>query len=337
MWFLWFEFIVCSGVIVFCGTLLAKYGDIIAEKTGLGRAWIGLILMASVTSLPELITGISSVTIANTPDIALGDIMGSCVFNLFIIAIMDILHGPGPIFYRAAPGHLLSAGFGIILIGLTSISIMANDNIPALGHIGLYTPAIMLIYAIGIRGIFLFEKKKIAAFVGEVAQAAQYQHISTGDAVIKYILNAVFIIGAATWLPFIGDSLAKETGLGQSFVGTIFIATTTSLPEVAVSIAALKIGAADMAIANLFGSNMFNIFILAIDDIFYIRGPLLSDISINHAITGLVAILMTGIAVAGLSYRLEKKTFLRIGWDAAAIFLAYLLNIFLIYSLRGQG
>ncbi|MEK6539180.1 MAG: sodium:calcium antiporter [Deltaproteobacteria bacterium] len=337
MWFLWFEFIVCSGVIVFCGTLLAKYGDIIAEKTGMGRAWIGLILMASVTSLPELITGISSVTIANTPDIALGDIMGSCVFNLFIIAIMDILHGPGPIFYRAEPGHLLSAGFGIILIGLTSISIMVNDNIPALRHIGLYTPAIMLIYAIGIRGIFLFEKKKIAAFVGEVAQAAQYQHISTGNAVIKYILNAVFIIGAATWLPFIGDSLAKETGLGQSFVGTIFIATTTSLPEVAVSIAALKIGAADMAIANLFGSNMFNIFILAIDDIFYIRGPLLSDISINHAITGLVAILMTGIAVAGLSYRLEKKTFLRIGWDAAAIFLAYLLNIFLIYSLRGQG
>jgi len=81
MWFLWFEFIVCSGVIVFCGTLLAKYGDIIAEKTGMGRAWIGLILMASVTSLPELITGISSVTIANTPDIALGDIMGSCVFK----------------------------------------------------------------------------------------------------------------------------------------------------------------------------------------------------------------------------------------------------------------
>lgn len=337
MWFLWFEFIICSGVIVFCGTLLAKYGDIIAEKTGLGRAWIGLILMASVTSLPELITGISSVTIANTPNIALGDIMGSCVFNLFIIAIMDILHGPGPIFYRAEPGHILSAGFGIILIGLTSISILSNDRIPAFGHIGLYTPAIMLIYAIGIRGIFLFEKKKITAFVDGMAQAVQYEHIPTREAVVKYILNAIVIIGAATWLPFIGDSMAKATGLGQSFIGTMFIATTTSLPELTVSIAALKIGAADMAIANLFGSNMFNIVILAIDDIFYIKGPLLSDISTNHAITGLVAILMTGIAVAGLSYRLEKKTFLRIGWDAAAIFLAYLLNIFLIYSLRGQG
>lgn len=337
MWLLWLEFIVCSGVIVFCGTLLAKYGDIIAEKTGLGRAWIGLILMASVTSLPELITGISSVTIADTPDIALGDIMGSCVFNLFIIAIMDILQGPGPIFYKAEPGHILSAGFGIILIGMASVSILASNQIPVLGHIGLYTPAIISIYLIGIRSIFLFEKRKLAAFVDKVAQAVQYEHISTRDAVIKYTLNAVVIIGAATWLPFIGDGLAKETGLGRSFIGTMFIATATSLPELVVSIAALKIGAADMAIANIFGSNMFNIVILAIDDIFYIRGPLLSDISTNHAITGLVAMLMTGIAIAGLSYRLEKKTFLRIGWDAAAISLAYLLNIFLIYALRGKG
>jgi len=334
MWFLWFEFILCSGVIVLFGTLLSKYGDIIAEKTGLGRAWIGLILMASVTSLPELITGISSVTIADTPDIALGDIMGSCVFNLFIIAIMDILQCPGPIFYRAEPGHILSAGFGIILIGMSSISILVNNHLPVIGHIGLYTPAIMLIYVIGMRGIFLFEKRKKAPSMDGMAQALQYKQITTREAVVKYISIAIVIIVAATWLPFIGDSLAKATGLGHSFIGTMFIATTTSLPELVVSIAALKIGAADMAIANIFGSNMFNIVILAVDDIFYIKGSLLSDISTNHAVTGLVAMLMTGIAVAGISYRLEKKTFLRIGWDAAAIFLACLLNIFLMYSLR---
>src|SRR3990172_2991592 len=114
---LWLQLIFCSAVIVFCGTNLSKYGDVIAEKTGLGRAWIGLVLMASVTSLPELITGISSVAFANVPDIALGDIMGSCVFNLSIIALMDILHGPKPIFSKAEHSHILSAGFGVILIG----------------------------------------------------------------------------------------------------------------------------------------------------------------------------------------------------------------------------
>lgn len=332
-----FEFILCSAVIVYCGSNLSKYGDVIAEKTGLGRAWIGLILMASVTSLPELITGITSVTIADVPNIALGDIMGSCVFNLSIIALMDILHGRKPIFSESEHGHILSAGFGIILISLASISILANANIPAIGHIGLYTPAIIIIYFIGIRSVFLFERKRIKEFIGEIAKTLQYEHITTKEAVVKYAINALFIIGAATWLPFIGDRLAEETGLGTSFIGTVFIAMTTSLPEVVVSIAALKIGATDMAIANLFGSNMFDIFILAIDDIFYIKGPLFAHVSINHATTGFMAVLMTGIAIAGLIYRLQKKTFLRLGWDAVALLLVYLVNILLLYSLRGKG
>ncbi|MDP2683355.1 MAG: sodium:calcium antiporter [Deltaproteobacteria bacterium] len=334
---IWLEFILCSAVIIYCGSKLSIYGDVIAEKTGLGRAWIGLVLMATVTSLPELITGISSVAIADVPNIALGDIMGSCVFNIFIIAIMDVLNGQKPIFSKAEHGHILSAGFGIILISLASISIMANANIPAIGHIGLYSPAIIVIYFIGIRGVFFFEKKRIKEFVGDMAQTIQYDHITTREAVVKYSINALFIIGAATWLPFIGDRLAEETGLGRSFVGTVFIALTTSLPEVVVSIAALKIGATDMAIANLFGSNIFNIFILAIDDIFYTKGLILAHVSMNHAVTGFMAVLMTGIAVVGLTYRLEKKAFLRLGWDAVAIIIAYLVNIYILYSLRGQG
>ena len=333
----WLEFILCSAVIVYSGTKLSRYGDVIAEKTGLGRAWIGLILMASVTSLPELITGVSSVALANTPDIALGDIMGSCVFNLAIISLMDMLHGPTPIFSKAEHGHILSAGFGVVLISIASVSILATDLIPSLGNIGLYSLAIIVIYGIGIRSVFLFEKKKIAAFVGEISEAARYDHLSTREAVIKYSLNALVIVGAAAWLPFLGDQLADDTGLGRSFIGTIFIAMTTSLPELVVSIAALRIGAADMAIANLFGSNLFNIFILAIDDIFYTQGPLLSHVSQNHAITGFMAVIMTGIAMVSLTYRLEKKAFMRIGWDALALIIGYIVNIYFLYALRGRG
>ena len=337
MLILWLQFILCSAVIVLCGTNLSKYGDVIAEKTGLGRAWIGLVLMASVTSLPELITGISSVAFADVPNIALGDIMGSCVFNLSIIALMDILHGPKPIFSKAEHGHIISAGFGVILIGIAAISILSNASIPAVGHIGIYTPAIILIYMIGVRSLFLFEKRKIKEFVEEMAEALQYEHISTKEAVSKYVFNALIIIGAAAWLPFIGDRLAEETGLGRSFIGSIFIALTTSLPELVVSISALKIGAADMAIANLFGSNIFNIFILAIDDIFYTKGPILSHVSMSHAVTGFMAVLMTGITIVSLEFSLEKKAFLRLGWDAIAILLAYFINIYLLYSMRGMG
>ena len=112
---------------------------------------------------------------------------------------------------------------------------------------------------------------------------------------------------------------------------------TTSLPELAVSISALRIGAADMAIANLLGSNLFNMVILAIDDLAYTHGPLFSAVSQNHVITGTIAVIMTGIVVVSLMYRLEKKTALRIGWDALALILAYLVNIALLYRLRGRG
>lgn len=303
----------------------------IAEKSGLGRAWIGLVLMASVTSLPELITGISSVTFANVPNIALGDIMGSCVFNLSIIALMDILHGPSPIFSKAEHGHVLTAGFGVILIGIASISILSNTNTPYMGHIGIYTPAIILIYLIAVRNLFLFERRRLADFVDKMAEVVQYEQISVMKAIGIYSVNALFIVGAATWLPFIGDRLADETGLGRTFIGSIFIALTTSLPELVVSVSALKIGATDMAIANLFGSNIFNIFILAIDDIFYGEGPILSHVSLNHAATGIIAIIMTGIAIVSLTYRLERKTFLRLGWDTISLLLAYFINIYLLY------
>jgi len=293
--------------------------------------------MASVTSLPELITGISSVAFADVPNIAVGNILGACVFNLSIIALMDLLHGPKPIFSKAEHGHILSAGFGVILVGLASISILSNAAIPAIGHVGIYTPAIILIYLISVRSVFLFEKRKIVEFVDEMAEAVQYEHVPTREAVSKFVLNAAIIVGVASWLPFIGDRLAEETGLGRSFIGTVFIAVATTLPELTVSISALKIGAADMAIANLFGSNMFNIFILAIDDIFYTKGPILSHVSINHAVTGFMAVVMTGIAIVSLEYRLEKKAFLRLGWDAIAMLLAYIINVYLLYTLRGHG
>jgi cation:H+ antiporter len=335
--FLWAQFLIISAIIVICGTNLSRYGDVIAEKTGLGRAWIGLILMSGVTSLPELITGISSVTIANTPNIAVGDVMGSCVFNLSIIAVMDMLHGPGPIFSRAEHGHHLTAGFGIILMGVATVSMVAGPAFPAVGRIGLSTPLIAVLYALAMRSVFLFQKRQLAPHGGGLAEALQYRHVPMRRAATLYAANAAVIIAAAVWLPVLGARIAATTGLGTSFVGSILVALTTSLPELVVSIAALRIGAADMAIANLFGSNLFNILILAIDDTFFAGGPLLASISLNHALTGVIAMAMTGIAVVSLTYRIEKKTVLRLGWDALALLLGYLLNIYLLYRLRGRG
>jgi len=109
---IWTSLLACLAVIGVAGVRLSRYGDIIAEKSGMGRGWVGLILLATVTSLPELVTGLSAVTVANVPDIAVGDIMGSCVFNLLIIVVLDFLYRKESVYARARQGNVLSAGYG---------------------------------------------------------------------------------------------------------------------------------------------------------------------------------------------------------------------------------
>jgi len=331
--FLWLGFLICTAVIVYSGIRLSKYGDIIAEKTGLGRMWIGVVLMASVTSLPELVTGISSVTYAGVPNIAIGDVLGSCVFNMLILAFLDAIYKPMPISAKAHHGHILSAGFGILLLSIIGIGLFLGNRILPLGWIGQYSLMVLIIYFVAMRLLFVYERRRIAEFVKERVEELRYEKISTRTAVVNYVINAMVVIIAAIFLPKIGEGIAETTGLGQTFVGNIFIALSTSLPEVIVSISAVKMGAIDLAVGNLFGSNIFNIFLLAIDDMFFVKGPILSFVNASHIISALSAILMTAIAIIGLTYRSEKKK-LFLAWDSIGILFVYVINLMLLYALR---
>ena len=135
---IWLEFSACALLIGVAGSQLARYADVIADKTGLSASWIGLMLLATVTSLPELVTGISSLTLANVPNIAVGSILGSCVFNLAILIVLDFLIRGESIYRRTSQSHILSAGFSVVLIGLIGLSVLLADKEPTLSfaHIG---------------------------------------------------------------------------------------------------------------------------------------------------------------------------------------------------------
>jgi cation:H+ antiporter len=330
---IWLQFIACTAVILLAGTNLSKYGDMIAEKTGLGRTWIGVVLMASITSLPELITGISSVTVFDLPNIAAGDALGSCMFNLLIIALLDARSGLTPISAKVHQGQVLTAGFGVLLLGLVSLSIVAGPHLPALGWVGVPSLMLLVIYLLAMRVVFLYEKKRRAQLPQELNEAPQYNHISPTRAYALYGLNALLIIGAATYLPHLGEEIAEITGLGRTFVGSIFIALSTSLPEIVVSLAALQLGAADLAFGNIFGSNLFNMAILALDDVLYTRGPLLATISSNHLLSAQAAMIMTAIAVIGLTYRANKR-YPFLAWDSLGITGVYALAIYILYVMK---
>jgi len=327
----WFQLAVCLLVIGFAGVKLSRYGDIISEKSGLSRGWVGLVLLASVTSLPELVTGVASVTVANVPDIAVGDIMGSCVFNLLIIVVLDFMYRKESVYTRARQGNVLSAGYGIALIGFAGFNLLLyrEGTFPSLGHVGLYTPVILLLYLLAMRSLYRYEQAKISEYVEDRVEL--HPDMSLKQAMRGYALAAVVVVAAGTWLPFIAKDLAVVMAWEQSFVGTLFVAAVTSAPEVVVTVAALRMGAIDLAIGNLFGSNLFNIAILAIDDLFYLQGPLLADVSITHATSAFSAMMMSGLAVVGLVLRPPSRVFRTVSWISLLLFVIYLLNTLFLY------
>jgi cation:H+ antiporter len=328
---IWLSLLACLAVIGVAGVRLSRYGDIIAEKSGLSRGWVGLIMLASVTSLPELVTGLSAVTVANVPDIAVGNILGACIFNLAFIVVLDFLYRKESIYTRARQGNVLAAGFGIVLIGFAGFNLLLYraGTMPAIGHVGLYTPVILLLYLLAMRSLYRYEQSQVTEFVEDRAEL--YPHISLKQAVRSYVVASLAVVAAGVWLPYIAGDLAAAMGWKQSFVGTLFVAAVTTAPEIVVTVSALRMGAIDLAIGNLFGSNLFNIAILAIDDLAYLPGPLFADVSISHAASAFSAMMMSGLAVVGLILRPASRVYRTVSWISLLLLVVYLLNTLFLY------
>lgn len=323
------QFAACAAVILVTGVRLSGLGQVIALRTGLGTTWVGLLLLATVTSLPELVTGASAVVVHDLPDIAAGDVVGSCLFNLLILALLDVRH-PEPISARIHQGHVLSAGFGLVQFGLLGLALLAGTALPSIGWVGLVSPAFIAIYVIAMRSITAYERARVAEAVEELAGQHQTT-MSLRAAGTQYAVVASVLVLAASLLPGLAAQISRLSSVGETFVGTAFVAAATSLPEVVVSVAAARIGALDMAAANLFGSNLFNVAILGIDDLLYLKGPLLTQVSSAHLITLLGAVLMTAIAIVGLTIRTRRKRF-RISLDALAMVVVYVGTMMLLAS-----
>jgi len=329
---LWLQLLLCLTVIGYAGYYLSRYGDIIAEKTGMSGSWVGLILLSTATSLPELVTGISAVTVANAPDIAVGDVLGSTVFNLAILVLLDGLYKRETLYSRAAQGHILSASLGTLLIAFAGFSLLLDHAgmSPSYWHIGLYSPFILMVYLVAMRAVYSHEHSTLSEYTEESAE--RYPNVTLRNAVKGYAIAAVAVVIAGSWLPFIAKDISEMMGWGQSFVGTLLVAGVTSAPEVAVTISALRIGALDMAIANLLGSNLFDIVILAVDDVFYTKGPLLAHVDSSHALTAFTAVMMSAIVAVGFTFRPRKRIVLGLTWVSLALLMLYVLNTWILFG-----
>jgi cation:H+ antiporter len=337
---IWIQFLAAAVVIVFAGVRLARYGDVLGEKIGLGRTWVGVVLLAATTSLPELFAGFGATALSSLPDIAVGNVLGACMFNLLILSAMDAIN-PEPIRARAHQGHALSIGFGLLLLGVAGMGLIGGARLPSFGAVGLYTPVLIAVYFVAMRVIFYFvamrvifasERDRRVRESQEVAEELRYATITVRSATVQYAGAAVLVVGAALWLPQLGAELARQTGLAEAFVGGLFIAIATSLPEIVVSLTAVRIGAIDLGIGNVLGSIMFNLLILGLDDLFYRQGPLLANVEGIHSVTILAVVTMNALFLIGLTYRVMTKRFV-VTWDTGAMAAVYVTAVGLAYVL----
>ena len=261
---LWIEFIFILFLIYISGERLSFYGDRLSSRIGISEGLIGVTLISAVTSLPELFTGISAVNIVKDNNMLFGEILGSCIFNLTIVSIMSFALKKSNLFTiiskRFKKTSLLTGGL------LLSVAFFLKVRFPSIGFIGLQSIIITFFYFGILKIIYNKEFKPV--------DKEEKSSESLLNIVLKFSIASVVIIATGLYLPVLAKKIAIKMDWTSTFMGLLFIAMITSLPELVVSYSAAKRGFFGIAIGNIFGSIIFNILILSIVDIFYIKGTI---------------------------------------------------------------
>ena len=333
------EFLALAMVVALAGTYLARSADQIAEITRLGRLLIGSVLLAAATSLPELTVDLSAVR-QGMPDLAVGDLFGSSLMNLLILAALDLAHrSGGKMLSREAAAHALSAILSIALTAIATMAILTEPRLPVFSFlgIGIWSWGILVAYILGIRMIFL-DQRVSARTVAEAEEATEPVAIGNETAplplwkpVVVFSVAAFVICLTGPRLAHVAGQLAELSGLGKTFVGTTLVALCTSLPELVASITALRMKSFDLVIGNVFGSNAFNMILFLPLDAAH-PGSLFADISPSHTVTSLAVILATSVAALGQLYHVEKRRRV-VEPDALLMLLILGGALFLVYRL----
>ena len=344
-WALFAELILAGLVVIAAGSRLTKRADTLSERLNLGAGWVGLILLATVTSLPELATSSTATALGNV-DLALGGIFGSCCFNITIIVILNALMGGGSVLRGASATHVLTSSFGLLLTGLALLGIVVLDKFQGYTGIaqwieGVWAVVIAVAYLGCMRLIYKYEKyEQHLNQIDEVEDGSTRVDDTNLPLYVDLSITTIIIVSASWWLGNIGDILSTHEiemigrPLGATFVGAVFLALSTSLPEIVTSVAAVRLGKIDLALGNIFGSNMFNIFVIPALKVVSVGcgQPLLIDASAGsqHLLTGLLAIVLTAIAVGGLTYKSRRKSGRRFGFVSILITVTYLSGMLLL-------
>ncbi len=306
---------VAATLTVIAGRMLSVNADALAEIKNWGRAWIGLILLATITSLPELTTTTSAMLFVKgegASRLAISNILGSNVFNLFILFLLDIFIGEKILWQQIKEDHEISLLAGMVFTMLVTLNIICAWTW-AVGNIGVIPWVIFISYWPLM--YFLSLNERSLKLVEE-----HYNTAPIAGIVTKIVISAAVVVGCGIWLVNLSDKLAELTGWGHSFVGGLFVALVTSLPELVVSWSAVRLKAVDMAVGNILGSNIFNLLILFVADLGYHDGALLAKAPPELLVPAVFGILMMLVVYISFKFPEQPKI---LGVSLGGLFLLF--------------
>lgn len=327
-------FCAAAAVVWAAGTRIASYADRIAEATGIGRDVLGILLLGGVTSLPEMAVA-STASLAGHPALSVNDLLGSAAINVVIIAVADAMLGRDAITsVLASPGVLLQGVLGILLLALVVGATMTVD-VPLLGA-SAWTWLLLSCYGASVWIIARShsgEAWKAKGRHGARAAPAKDTRESLRPLVLRTAAAGAAVLAAGFFLAKTGEAIAAQTGLGTSFVGAVLLAASTSLPEVSTVLAAVRLKRYEMAVADVFGTNLFNVTIIFAVDALYDGPPVLAEVGPFAGFGALLAIALTAIYLAGMIER-RDRTLARMGYDSIAALFAYAGGLVVLWHLR---
>ena len=330
--------IVAAGAVAvwWAGTRLAGHADEIAEITGIGSAFVGMMLLGGITSLPEIAVSVSA-GFSGAGQLAVNNLLGSIALQVVVLAVGDwVLGGRALSFVIGRPTVLLQGLFGALLLAAVCGALAVGD-VAFLGagawSLGLFCAALGLLWVVAVEERSDRESWQPAKMPElEEALGGQGGH-SLRHALAMTAVTAAVILAAGVVLSQAADAIAVQSGLGASFVGATLLGAVTSLPEISTLVAAIRLGRYEMAFGDIFGTNILNVALLYLIDLAFPGGPVLATLGPAARLTAALGAVLTLLYVAGLVER-RDRTLGRLGVDSWAVIAAYAGGVALLYAVR---
>lgn len=306
-------FLLAAAALAWAGTSVAHTGDEIAERTRLGGLLVGMLLVAAATSLPEIAT-VMGAAAAAAPNLAVGSLLGSSMANMAILAVLALTHRKARVWTSVEPAQARVALLAMLLTTFVAVAVAMPVGV-RLGWIGLDSLLVLLLYVAAAAWIHNSRRSRSAPSAGAPVQdsskAVDLDRQWLRPALWRFGIAALVILVAGPTAALAGKGIVQTSGLSETFVGVLFLAFATSLPELLASTGAVRIGAYDLAVGNLLGSNSFNMVVVLFADLAYLPGPILriTDPAQIVAAVAAIALMTVPLAIIVGGSRATKRRF----------------------------